>query len=121
MNRLGRDLNRFKNGMTDKDAKKLGVNMGSLLRNGFIIRKTIKNSSFLVPEDAPRWATKYKFTRKKYGIKEVVDETVTYQVTTKGKNFLKRINKKSDDSDVDKKSTDKAGIPEDTEQEENGP
>jgi len=83
--------------MTADVAKKAGISISELLRRSYIRKKTLKESRFEIPEGVPRWAVKYKFTRKKYGIQEIAEEKVSYKMTLRGVNALKFYNGKKQD------------------------
>lgn len=60
-----------------------------LVDKGYARRKTVIETTYSAPKDAPRWAAKYKFTRKKYGVVEHKNQSESYAITAKGYRFLK--------------------------------
>lgn len=87
-------------GLSDKKAKTLGIDYLDLLGKG-LIKKTIKSESkYLIPANAPRWAAKYKFTRKKHNIEEVKSDSVIFKLTDKGNKILKGRKKKDENEEI---------------------
>lgn len=81
-----------------------GINVRKLLSLGLIRKISRSTTNYKIPEDAPRWATKYKFTRKKYKVTENSSVSDNYMITDKGKRrlrnlILKRLKPEEDDED----------------------
>ena len=89
------------NGVPVKKALQLGIDYRSLIASGLARKIVKKESKFLVPANSPRWALKYKFTRKKHGIEETVTESEVIILTEKAKTLLKK--RRKDDSDDEEK------------------
>jgi hypothetical protein len=86
-------------------AIKLGIDVSGLRNNGLIMVKTIKNKSFDIPKNTPKYASKYKFTRKRYGIKDINSENKTIIITEKGLKLLKKSVKKEVEEEPSTKET----------------
>ena len=91
--KLLRQLKTIGNGMSEANAKKLGISTSKLVSLG-LATKNVKNEvSYIKVEGAPRWAAKYKFTRKKYGIEENTSSEVTYKLTSRGRTKIKYLSR----------------------------
>jgi hypothetical protein len=105
MNKI-KQLTVIKNGKLSYDkAIKLGLDISKLRDDGLITVKIVKNKSFDVPKDVPKYASKYKFTRKRYGIKDIDSEDKTISITEKGLKFLKKSVKKEVEEEPSTKET----------------
>lgn len=87
------------NGIPVDKAVKLGIDYRSLISSGMIKRVIKKESKFLVPEHAPRWAIKYKFLRRRHGIEESTAEVSILVLTEKAKKLLKSKRKDEDEEE----------------------
>lgn len=81
----------FFNGLTKKECFNKNIDVNLLIKHGLIGVKKIKNLELEIPEEAPRWASKYKFTKKKYGITEKVNVVEKYYLTNKGQKLKIKI------------------------------
>lgn len=87
------------NGVPVKKAMKLGIDYRSLIAKGLVSKIVKKESKFLIPDDAPRWAIKYKFLRKKHGIIENITDNQILVLTEKAKRILMQSRHRDDDED----------------------
>ena len=109
MKRLANDLKHFKNkSLTLKEIKSKNINVSKLRNLGLVCKKTVESSKIVVPEGAPRWAIKYKFTRKKYGIYKDLKLNEEYCITNKGLRQLNR-DKRKENKDEDENIKDEVG------------
>lgn len=97
---LKNSLKKFKNGLHPDKAKKI-KGFDKLLKNNFLIKKTKKEILENIPDGVPRWASKFKFTKRKYGITTELKINELYYISKKGLRFLKD-NLKSDEIVDDK-------------------
>ncbi len=95
MKRLDKDLQKI------QDKKSSGVCINKLRSLGLIKKSINCTSSYLIPEGAPKWAAKFKFCRKKYGVTEHKEEKSTWILTQKGNKRLKN-SKKDKKEEVEK-------------------
>ena len=79
-----------------EEAKK-HLSIHKLLSLGIIRKKIIKENTSRIPDDAPRWAKKFKFTRKKYNIEIIETKSVYIELTSKGKKCIKKFSKDQDE------------------------
>lgn len=77
--------------MTKKECLHKNIDINLLIKHGLIDLKKTKNLELEIPEEAPRWASKYKFTKKKYGITEKVNVVEKYYLTNKGQKLKIKI------------------------------
>lgn len=82
-------LKAFEKRPSEKEIKKSGFPISRLMARGLIVRKRDIKKNYEIPEDAPRWAFKFRSSRKKYGVEEVIEEDVCYELTVKGKRVLR--------------------------------
>lgn len=82
---------RFINSKSPSIGELGGINVQRLLSLGLIKKVVNKEKRFKIPEDAPRWAAKYKFTRKKYKVAENIESKEFYTLTSKGKRKLRNL------------------------------
>jgi hypothetical protein len=75
-------------------ATKLGINVNELKNKGFVSVKTVKNENFNVPKGVPRYAARFGFTRRKYGIETVLSEQKNVSITENGIKMIKKSVKK---------------------------
>lgn len=78
-------LKKFSNGLTKQECIKKNIKIELLIKNHLLIKKESKNIELIIPEKTVRWANKFKFTRKKYGIEEKTTFIDKYYLTSKGK------------------------------------
>jgi hypothetical protein len=103
------DLQKIKNEkIFIKDIKKKIKNYYLLLSKKMIKKIKREEETESVPDDVPQWASKFKFTKKKYGVKSDVSIEEFVVLTDKGDRELKRLKRKSkkeklEDKDVDNK------------------
>lgn len=103
MNKLIKQLKEIAKEPTEKLAKRSGVNVGDLISKGLIERYKKTDKKYLVPENAPQWATKFRYSRKKYGIEEHAIEETHLRLTSRGKIKIKNSkDKKEEDSEPKK-------------------
>lgn len=71
---------------------KLGsIDINKLLSLG-LVRKIINTKvNYNIPKNTPKWVSKYKFTRQKYGVTENIEFNKNYTLTNKGKRRLKNL------------------------------
>lgn len=84
-----------KNKIPYEKAIKIGLNISELKSKGFIIIKTIKNKNYEIPKNVPKYAMRFAFTRKKYGINQSIIENKTLKITKKGIDYIKNSIKKT--------------------------
>jgi hypothetical protein len=94
-----RQLKTVGSGISEADAKKAGINVGRLVSLGLVVKRTKSVTKYAKVENASRWAAKYKFTRKKYGIQEQSSSEVYYKLTQRGRNRIKLIGRDKSESD----------------------
>ncbi len=99
-------LRKIGKGVPVEKALSLGINYRELISSGLARKVVRKESKFLVPASAPRWATKFKFLRKKHGIEESITEHSMLVLTEKGIRLSrkKRINDEEDDVENDEET-----------------
>lgn len=103
-NKIANDLKKLGSGMLLSDAKKAGIHVPNLKSKGLVEIKKERLKRYLVPENAPRWAVKFKYSRKLHGIEEHVTEKSYVIPTRKGSNLLKHKGKKTEPDEEDDKS-----------------
>lgn len=103
-NKITNDLKKLGSGMLLADAKKAGIHVPNLKSKGLVEIKKEKLKRYLVPENAPRWAVKFKYSRKLHGIEEHITEKNYVIPTKKGSYLLKREGKKTEPDEEDDKS-----------------
>jgi hypothetical protein len=87
-------------------AKSLGIDIQELRHRGFIIVSTIKNESITVPKGVPKYAARFGFTRRKYGLEVKINEETQVKITDKGIKFLaKSVKKPVEEEQEDKQKT----------------
>jgi hypothetical protein len=90
-----KNISKFKDGMTANDLNRIGISYKYLLSKNLIKKRVVKEIKFSIPDGSPRWASKYGFTRKKYGIVENTDNIDKFFATIKLKKILREIKKKT--------------------------
>lgn len=90
--KLERDL-KFINTHSPSPQELGNTNIRKLLSLGLVRRVSNTKINYHKPKDAPKWAAKYKFTRKKYGVTESADTNEQYVLTSKGKRKLRSLKK----------------------------
>lgn len=108
-----RVLKSIGNGVPVKKAMKLGIDYRSLIAKGLVSKVVKTESKFLIPADAPRWAIKYKFLRKKHGITENTIDSQILVLTEKAKRILMQSRHRDDDEDEPAKPPAKKEVRED--------
>jgi hypothetical protein len=107
--KIERDLRYVK--VNSPTPQELGnVDIRRLLSLGLVKRTNSTQVNYHIPQGAPRWAAKYKFTRKKYSVSESSEDNKQYMLTEKGKRRLKNLamkrmksNTKKEEEKEDKK------------------
>lgn len=89
MDRISRQLSRIGAGIPEKDAKRAGIPVADLVSRGLLRRYRTDQKKYLVPEGVPRWATKFRHSRKKYGVEEHVIESIIIKLTDRGSRYIK--------------------------------
>ena len=65
-----------------------------LLNLNLASKKIAYESSIEIPKNAPQWASKFKFTRKRYGISETNTSKTMLKITNKGIRYYKYYSRK---------------------------
>jgi len=104
VNKLIKQLKIISEKPTEKLAKRSGVNVGDLISKGLIERYKETTKKYLVPENAPKWATKFRYSRKKHGIEEHSIEETYLRLTSRGSAKLKNV-KKDKEEEIEKPKT----------------
>lgn len=93
-------LSKFLKEIKEEDIKS-SQTLRLLLSKG-LVRKITKNSKSIVNkgicENVPKWANKFRFTRKKYGLVEENTTSISYKISPKGLKLLRNINNVKEDS-----------------------
>ncbi len=76
------------------EASSLGINVGELRNKGLILIKVTEEKEFIIPKDVPRYAKRFAFTRKKYGITESISKTKHIHLSNNGIKFISKSVKK---------------------------
>lgn len=79
-----------KNKLSLDKAAKLGINVNELRNNGLVTVKVLEHKDITIPKGVPKYAVKWKFTHKKYGIKVTVNEEKSVVITEKGLKLIKK-------------------------------
>lgn len=90
--------------ITCDKAIKLGVNINDLRHRGLAAVKVVKESNLNIPKGTPKYASKFKFLQKKYGIVKTVTEKKSVIITTKGLKMIKKSVTKPVEEDLKKPS-----------------
>lgn len=96
MNKYARALQKIEEGATSG----LGVPVGELVSRGLVVRRSSTSRKYVAPDGAPRWAIRYRSSRKKYGVEERVMNNTSLKLTERGSKLLsgqKRKNKEIND------------------------
>lgn len=104
MNKLIKQLKEISKRPTEKLAKRSGINVGDLISKGLIERYVETTNKYLIPEGAPRWAVKFRYSRKKHGIEEHIVEETYLRLTSRGSMKIKNVKK---DDEVEEPKIDK--------------
>jgi len=89
---------------TEEAVRRVGVSVGDLVSRSLVVRQKRAEKRYLVPEGAPCWATRFRYSRKKYGIEEHTSEKTILKITERGQRYLKRESKnEKDKSETDDK------------------
>jgi hypothetical protein len=91
---------------TEAECKKLKIPIYILLNKGLISRKINNKKDFVIPDGVPIWAKKYKFTRKRYGIKDNSTKETCYKINPKGVRFCRNLIKLSKNKDKETEEVD---------------
>ena len=75
-------------------AVKFGINVNELKIKGLISVKVVKNENFNVPKGVPKYAARFGFTRRKYGIDIIINEQKSVSITENGIKMIKKFVKK---------------------------
>lgn len=106
MNKYIRALRAVKKEGTEDSVRRTGVPISDLVSRGLVVRRKRTDKKYTIPENAPRWAYKFRLSRKRYGVEERLTNKVIIKLTNKGKNYLKRYLKTKNDSDNEDKVDD---------------
>ncbi len=100
-------LRKIGKGVPVEKALSLGINYRELISSGLARKVVRKESKLFIPAGAPRWASKFKFSRKKHGIEESITEHSMIVLTEKGIRLSrkKRINSDEEDDTKSKEET----------------
>jgi len=109
MNKYARALEEITKKPTEEAVRRVGVSVGDLVSRSLVVRQKRAETRYLVPEGAPCWATRFRYSRKKYGIEEHTSEKTILKITERGQRYLKRESRKKPPED---ESDDKPGGPE---------
>jgi len=84
------------------EASSLGINVSELRNKGLISIKVTEEKEFIIPKNVPRYAKKFAFTRKKYGITESTKKTKCIHLNNNGIKFIAKSVKKEIEEEIDK-------------------